>query len=423
MARTPLRSGKAKDPALKVWLDDPAFGALQEIGSLHKVGPGQFRFRYDPGWLKNPAAFMLDPELLLDAGDFYPRSANFGVFMDSCPDRWGQVLMQRREAADARDQGRTARTLGPWDFLCGVQDATRMGALRFSLDGSNFIADELRSAPPITRLAELQQVALELSRKTIRSPDKIREWLKVLVAPGASLGGARPKANIADAGALWIAKFPAADDDRDVGAWEKLVHDMARDCGISVPASRLEKVNGPYRTFMVRRFDRNGEARRFFTSAMTLLEKTDKEPASYLDLALFIATRGSPSHIDSDLHELFRRVVFGVCTANRDDHLRNHGFIRAIDGWRLAPAYDMNPSPYKDAHELGLAEHLHEPSLDTVLETAEFYRLDNDQAEKTVREVLAVVKTWKKRARALGLSAAEIEYMAHLFIEGHPLPQ
>jgi serine/threonine-protein kinase HipA len=167
---------------------------------------------------------------------------------------------------------------------------------------------------------------------------------------------------------------------------------------------------------MVKRFDRDGETRRFFTSAMTLLEKTDKETASYLDLALFIATKGSPAHIDGDLRELFRRVVFNVCTANRDDHLRNHGFIRAPEGWRLAPAYDMNPSPHKETHELGLDEHLHEPALETVLETAEYYRLDRDAAGAIVDEVLAVVRTWKKRAKALGLSAVDCEYMERLFL-------
>lgn len=168
------KSARAKEPALKVWLDDPIFGPLRRIGTLHKVGAQQFRFRYESEWLKDPAAFMLDPELMLDAGDFYPKNSNFGVFMDSCPDRWGQVLMQRREAADAKDANRTPRTLGPWDFLCGVQDATRMGALRFSVDDAAFIADELRSVPPVARLRELQAVALELSRKTQKHPDKLR---------------------------------------------------------------------------------------------------------------------------------------------------------------------------------------------------------------------------------------------------------
>jgi serine/threonine-protein kinase HipA len=411
------KGAQAKEPALQVWLDDPDFGALQVIGTLHKVGPTQVRFRYDPAWLANPMAFKLDPELNLDNSNFFPQNSNFGIFMDSCPDRWGQVLMQRREAADAKDEGRAKRILGAWDFLCGVQDATRMGALRFApAEGGEYLASELRSAPPITKIAELQEIALELSRKTIKDVDKLRDWLKVLVAPGASLGGARPKANILDGGELWIAKFPAADDDRDVAVWEKLLHDMARDCGIDVPTAKILSIRGDYHTFMVKRFDRDGERRRFFTSAMTALNKSDKEPASYPELAEFLADHGSPAHIKQDLKELFRRVLFNVCTANRDDHLRNHGFMRIPEGWRLAKAYDMNPNPFKEEHELGLDAHLHAPDLSTVLDTAAYYRLDAEGAQTILDEVLAVVATWKTRAKALGIARADIEDMEHLFI-------
>lgn len=408
---------KKPQPRLKVWLDDPAFGPLQQIGTLHKVGHGGVRFAYTETWIKNPLAFKLDPALTLDANDFYPENSNFGLFMDSCPDRWGQVLMQRRETIEAKEAGRTKVTLGAWEFLRGVQDHTRMGALRFSAEEEDsFLADELLAAPPMTSLAELQTVALELSRKKFDDMSKLKNWLQILVAPGASLGGARPKANLSEANELWIAKFPSAEDDRDVALWEKLLHDMAADSGITVPKSRIERVGHEYHTFLVQRFDRENGKRKFFTSAMTLLNKTDKEEASYIDLAQFIAEQGSPAHIAEDLRQLFTRVAFNIAVANRDDHLRNHGFMRTLSGWRLAKAYDMNPSVKKLEHVLGIDEGLHAPSLATLLETAPYYDLDQPEATAIIEKVLGVVVTWRARAKALHISQADVEEMEHLFI-------
>ncbi len=408
---------RAQREHIQVWLDDPAFGPLQEIGTLARGDRGSVRFAYNPAWLKKAHAFPLDPELDLTAGDFYPGHANFGVFMDSCPDRWGQVLMKRREAVEAREQGRTPRTLGPWEFLLGVQDFTRMGALRFSRPASDiFLADEARSAPPIARIVELQAVAFELSKKQQDDPDKIREWLKVLVAPGSSLGGARPKANLVDEdGSLWIAKFPSADDEYDVALWEKLLHDLAGECGITVPASRLMQIGGGYHTFMVQRFDRVGAARCFFASAMTMTGHQDTEDAGYPELAEFIATWGEMDHVNRDLAELFTRVVFNVATANRDDHLRNHGFMRRPAGWRLAPAFDMNPSFKKEEHSLALDLYTRQPDMRVVMETAEYYRLGKDQAAEILSRVCKVVGGWQVRARRLGLSAHDISEAAHLF--------
>lgn len=412
-----MATRKKQQPRLKVWLDDPTFGELQQLGTLHKVGHDGVRFVYTDAWLKNPLAFKLDPALTLDANDFYPAHSNFGIFMDSCPDRWGQVLMQRRETIEAKEANRTKVALGAWEFLCGVQDHTRMGALRFtSGDDTTFLDDELLAAPPMTSLAELQAVALELSRKKFDDMSKLKQWLNILVAPGASLGGARPKANLAEGDDLWIAKFPAAEDDRDVGLWEKLVHDMAADCGINVPKSRAERVGHAYHTFIVQRFDRQQGTRRFFTSAMTLLNKTDKEEASYIDLAQFIREQGNPSHINEDLQQLFRRVTFNITVANRDDHLRNHGFMRTLSGWRLSKAYDMNPSVKKSEHVLGIDEGLHEPSLANLLETSIYYNLDELGALKVIEEVLAVVATWKDRAKGLHIALADVTEMEHLFI-------
>jgi len=342
--------------------------------------------------------------------------------MDSCPDRWGQILMKRREAVEAREEGRTPRTLGPWEYLLGVQDCTRMGALRFSRpDEQTFLADETRSAPPVTRIAELQAVAFELTRKKQDDLDKIKEWLKVLVAPGSSLGGARPKANLVDGdGSLWIAKFPSADDDYDVAVWEMLLQDLARQCGITVPESRLMQIGSGYHTFLVKRFDRVGDNRRFFASAMTMLGHVDTDDASYLELAEFIATYGEADFIARDLEELFTRVVFNVSTANRDDHLRNHGFMRSPAGWTLAPAYDMNPSFKKEEHALSLDSYNRQPDLEIVLSTAEYYRLDIGRAKEIMTDVCKVVGNWKARGRKLGLTAQECLEAEHLFCSTYP---
>ena len=412
---------KSSGEQIWVWLDDPAYGPLQQIGTLSRGDRGSVRFSYEPGWLTHAHAFPLDPELDLTAGEFFPGNANFGVFMDSCPDRWGQILMKRREAVEAKDEGRTPRTLGSWDFLLGVQDCTRMGALRYSRPGEqHFLADEALSAPPVARIAELQAIAFELTRKKPDDSGMIKEWLKVLVAPGSSLGGARPKANlIDDEGSLWIAKFPSADDDYDVALWEKLLHELAQRCGITVPDARLMQIGNGYHTFLVKRFDRNDGKRRFFVSAMTMLAHADTQDASYLELAEFLATYGETERIARDLEELFTRVVFNVATANRDDHLRNHGFIRSPVGWRLAPAFDMNPSFRKDEHVLSLDLYNRQPDMDVVLSTAGFYRLASSRARQIIGAVCAAVGEWQTHAGNLGLNKQECAEAGHLFCSAY----
>lgn len=414
----------APPEGLEVWLDDVAAGPLAHMGRLHRVGADTVRFEYAQHWLKNPVAFALDPELGLASGNFFPKDSNFGIFLDSCPDRWGQVLMKRRELVEARQQGRVRRELTTWDFFLGVQDFTRMGALRFSplqsdrqlkagptpafADGA-CLANQALAAPALTRVGELQAVALELTRKKVDDLDLLQQWLRVLVAPGASLGGARPKANLQDGqGRLWIAKFPAADDEHDWALREMLVHQLATDFGLQVAPARLERIGTGHHTFITQRFDRHDGRRRFFTSAMALLNRTDSEEASYLDLAEFIGSKqGVEGHIEQDLRELFRRVLFNVATANRDDHLRNHGFIREPGGWRLAPAYDMNPSTKKDTHVLTLDDSSAEPDLDTVMSSAEFYRVTAVEAQADLARLRQVLGSWEQKARQLGLSGED----------------
>lgn len=403
--------------ALEVWLDCD-LGPPCLVGTLSH-DRGQVRFHYDRQWLTDPRAFALDPDLSLDDAPFFPKPelGNFGIFLDSSPDRWGQTLMRRREALQAKDQMRPARTLYAWDFLIGVQDFTRQGALRVRHPGTQeFLGNEPMAAPPVTSLRELENVANHLTSKRIDDLDALRRWLAVLVAPGASLGGARPKANFTEAdGSLWIGKFPARDDDRDVAAWEYLVHTLARHAGIDVPPAKLVRLGNDHHTFCVQRFDRRSGARRFYASAMTLLRKEHSEGSSYLELAQFIRAQGDARHADADLAQLFRRVAFNVAVGNRDDHLRNHGFILEETGWRLAPAFDVNPNLDKAEHVLNIDDSDNRPILATVLSTRAFYGVSADRANVIMNEVTTAVASWRDLAHRQGIARADVELAATAF--------
>lgn len=408
---------RPQDDVLEVWLDSD-LGPACLVGTLAH-DRGQIRFHYDRHWLNDPRAFALDPDLSLDEHPFFPKPelGNFGAFLDSSPDRWGQTLMRRREALLAKDEGRTPRTLYAWDFLIGVQDLTRQGALRFCRPGTDvFVGNEKMAAPPVTSLRELEAVAWQLSSHRIDDLDALRKWLAVLFAPGASLGGARPKANFMESdGALWIGKFPARDDDRDVGAWEYVAHSLAKKAGINVAPAKLVRLDNDFHTYCVQRFDRAQGARRFYASAMTLLRKEQSEGTSYLELAQFLRARGDADHADADLAQLFRRVAFNVAVGNRDDHLRNHGFVLAETGWRLAPAFDVNPNIDKAEHVLCLDDADNRPSLETVLDTAKFYGLSDGQARQIMDEVAGAVAGWQDAARRARIYAADIDLTALAF--------
>ena len=395
--------------ALEVWLDCD-LGPPCLVGTLAH-DRGQIRFHYERVWLRDARAFALDPDLSLDEAPFFPKPelGNFGIFLDSSPDRWGQTLMKRREALQAKDEKRTPRTLYAWDFLIGVQDFTRQGALRFRLAGTEeFLGNKKMTAPPITTLRELEAVAYQLSSRRIDDLDALRKWLSVLVAPGASLGGARPKANFTEAdGSLWIGKFPARDDDRDVGAWELVAHSLALKAGVDVPAAKAVRLNNEFHTFCVQRFDRANGTRRFYASAMTLLRKEQSEGTSYLELAQFLRGKGDGAHADADLEQLFRRVAFNVAIGNRDDHLRNHGFVLGATGWRLAPAFDVNPNIDKAEHVLNIDDADNRPSLQTVLTTATFYGLTEERGKQIVEEVASAVDGWESLARQAGIARGD----------------
>jgi len=289
--------------------------------------------------------------------------------------------------------------------------------LRFKRPGEDiFLASDPLPAPPITSLRELEFVAGELTNKRIDDLFALRKWLSVLVSPGSSLGGARPKANFREAdGSLWIAKFPAHDDPLDIGAWEGVTHKLARAAGVEVPDAKVMRFGKNHHTFCVKRFDRSQSCRVFYSSAMTLLRKQQSEDSSYLEMAEFLHKHGAQGKAQQGLEQLFRRVVFNVAVGNRDDHLRNHGFLLQREGWIMAPAFDINPNPHKKEHVLNIDETDNRPNLNTVLSTSDWYELSQAKAEEILEEVVQIVRQWPEIAGKAGISGVEIEFMRHVF--------
>ena len=397
------------------------------IGTLFSEllrGKEIFSFEYDPEWLSNPAVQNLDPDLHLFRGPQYlnDEKENFGLFLDSSPDRWGKILMRRREAAIARQEERRPQNLFATDYLLGVYDEHRMGALRFkeSQEGSFLNDNKAMAAPPWTSLRELQEASLKLETEdAINDPDYLR-WLNLLIAPGSSLGGARPKASVLDPeGHLWIAKFPSQQDIKDIGAWEKVAHHLAVECGIRMAEAQVQKLSGRHHTFLTKRFDRIRGERLHFASALTLLGHIDgydsAEGASYLQLAEFIMTEGA--EVDKDLKELWQRIVFSICISNTDDHLRNHGFILTDRGWQLSPAYDINPVETGTGLSLNISENDNALELDLAREVAPYFRIGDKEIETIIKTSVKIISTWREVAKQYGISRSDIELMSGAFIE------
>jgi len=407
---------------IEVWADWQGLDGPTRAGELLAQvvrGSEVLCFEYDAAWLST-VRVPIDPNLPLFEGQHHVPAhlPQFGMVADASPDRWGRTLLKRRERLRARQEGRRPRTLMASDYLLGVHDGHRMGALRFCLPGGPFLDDDHETAaPPWTSLAELAFASRQLERKGVEDEPEYGRWLAMLLAPGRSLGGARPKASVRDEdGHLWIAKVPSADDDHDVGAWEAVAHRLAKKAGLRVPEARAQRFANDHHTFLSRRFDRRGSERLAFSSAMTQLGQSDGnvDPSvGYLEMASFLAREGAAPEVD--LPAIWRRVVFNVCISNTDDHLRNHGFLWAPDGWRLCPAYDLNPSVDRTALAIPYDGVSVELDLDLVREAAPVYRLTPSEADRVLDEVVAAVRTWREVAGHLGLSRGACERMAGAF--------
>jgi serine/threonine-protein kinase HipA len=371
-------------------------------------------FGYSSEYLARPGAYALDPELPLFSGQQQTREGReiFAAFSDCAPDRWGRMLIRRRHRTPDRNENTGELSFGEVDYLLGVRDDLRQGALRFrDPDSEEFLAQESQGVPHLIDLPRLLDIADRAERELATE-----EELELLLKGGSSLGGARPKAHVLDRdGRLAIAKFPRPDDEWDVPAWERVTLELAREAGVTVTDSELRDIGGRS-VLVVDRFDRNGSRRIGYASAMTMLEAGDREGRTYLDIVEAIEEQSDRA--TDDLHELWRRVAFTVLVSNTDDHLRNHGFLRlGSGGWALSPAFDMNPDPGPGRKLLATAIDAgsSEASLQLLLDVAELFRLDAVRAQRIVAEVSAATSAWRRVAKATGQSAASIEAMAPAF--------
>ncbi len=368
-------------------------------------------FEYAPAWLARSDTFPIDAELPLGTGRTHTERPLFNAFMDPAPDRWGQTLLRRHERARAKAAGRAPRTLFHADFLALVDDETRLGALRFRDPGATTFSTEGSGVPPLVQLPRLLRAASAVIADEERDED-----LALLLAPGTSLGGARPKASVRRPdGTLAIAKFPSKDDEWPVTTWEATTLALARSAGIVTPRSELVAV-ARRPVLVVDRFDRDGVRRHPYMSALTALAARDGDVRSYVEIA--DAIRAIGNSVRDDLAQLWRRVVFNILASNTDDHLRNHGFLRARNGWALSPAFDLNPMPVDvrpRVHALAIDEVDQTSSIELAMSVAASFGLAVKTAKEIVRGVERATRSWRTTASKHGLTKAQIERMASAF--------
>ena len=373
-----------------------------------------FSFEYNDEWLNNKnITYMFDPNINYYRGRQYPdisKKSIFGFLSDSMPDRWGRLLMQRNE--NLISYNKKPKELTDIDFILNVYDETRLGAIRFKLNQEeDFVSHNSEyTIPPIVRLRSLESASL-----AIESDDNIQEKLLLLLAPGSSLGGARPKANVVDEEEnIWIAKFPSKKDDYNIGAWEKTAYDLAKLCDIDVPDCKLENFSEFGSTFLSKRFDRNKTKRIHFASAMNLLNKVDGEKNSYLELVDFI--KANCISVNDNLKELYKRIIFNILISNTDDHFRNHGFILKENGWVISPMYDINPINY--GRKLNTNINLYESDLsyDLVMSVHHYFNLNESEAKELYIDMKKRISDcWKLYAENNGLNNNEINRMSSAF--------
>ena len=395
-----------KEIFVSIMLDDTTL-PVGKLWCYNRKGRESASFEYNNEWLANPRRFALEPALALTVGTHYTDKSLFGAIGDSAPDRWGRILMQR-----ANDTG---RTLLETDYLLGVHDETRQGALRFSRSPNGpYLADSEKNAiPPLIKLPDLL-----LASEKFMDDRATAEELKLLLAPGSSLGGARPKASVLDKNNhLAIAKFPRKDDETDVVRWEAVALTLAKAAGIHLPAFRLENIAGKA-VLIIQRFDREGKQRIPFLSAMSMLGAFDTDGLvhCHTEIAHILVQHGAQPN--KDLEELWRRMVFEIMISNKDNHLRNHAFLYTGAGWVLSPAYDLNPSIEKSNFAVAIDDTGAHNTIPLAVKAAKHCRLSGQREKEILEEVTSAVANWRKVAKSFGISESHTEQMKSAFAVG-----
>ena len=402
------------------WLDEPLL--VGELGYESLRGSDSYSFKYDNEWLRQHGGLFLSADINTYPGQQYTQPGRdiFGCFSDALPDRWGRLLLNRREQLLAAEEKRPVRKLSSFDYLMGIDDYSRMGGFRFKehQDGGYINCEESLRIPPLTDIQALVRASMEVEKSEEQNQLPEKKWLLQLVCPGTSLGGARPKAGVMDAdGHLCIAKFPSRNDDYDVGLWEHLSYLLATEAGVIAADTSVIETGGKYHVLLSKRFDRTDDGRRkHFASAMTLLGLTDgcdaKTGNGYLDIVDFILQ--NCCDVADNLRQLYRRVAFNIAIGNSDDHFRNHGFLLTPKGWTLSPAYDMNPT-LNDHQALLINSTTNHADFQVLLDSSEEYMISKDEAMRIVNEVKAGVKHWKSIATRLSIVKREMDVFEQVF--------
>ena len=403
---------------ITVYADFDFLSTPQEIGILgyeHVRGKGHFVFEYSRQWLKQYGGILLSGDLMNVPSLQHPRGNDnvFGFVKDSFPDRWGRLLLDRRERLTAQSEGRPTRMLTNYDYLIGIEDFTRMGGIRYKEEDSDgyINASDKYLVPPIESLRALCDACHEIELAEERKELPEQRWLDQLIDPGTSLGGARPKANVVDTdGTLYVAKFPSKKDLENTELIEHFSHHLAAKAGIHVAKTRTIRISKDRDLLLSERFDRTKDGRRIhFASAMSLLGLNDGADSStgngYLDIVDFILH--SCTDVRQNLRELYRRVAFNVMFGNTDDHFRNHGFLLTPKGWTLSPAYDINPGA--KSHQCLLIDSYTEQSdINALLSASENYMLERQEAAEIIEGVRAAIKDWRMIATELQIPIKQL---------------
>ena len=402
------------------WMDAPML--LGELGYDSLRGSDSYSFRFDTEWLNKYGSLFLSADINNYPGQQYtqPDRDIFGCFSDALPDRWGRLLLNRREQILAMEEKRPVRKLSSFDYLMGIDDFSRMGGLRFKEDiNGDFINSKTTlRIPPLADVRSLAAASMEIEKSEEQNQLPEMRWIQQLVHPGTSLGGARPKAGVMDSdGNLYVAKFPSRNDDYDVALWEHHSHLLAKAAGVNAASTSTIQVGQKYHALLSKRFDRLPDGRRkHFASALTLLGLNDgcdyKSGNGYLDIVDFILL--NCRDVNENLRQLYRRVAFNIAIGNSDDHFRNHGFLLTPRGWTLSPAYDMNPT-LNEYQALLINSNTNQADLDVLIDSSDEYMIGKDEAKRIIDEVKTGVSQWKTIALRLGIAKREMEVFEQVY--------